>query len=71
MIPAQAILGLIGAFAFFLFWITAFIILYHLTRFGVGTMPKKMAALFLVGAVFLFGASVAIFSDVDVSSLMQ
>jgi len=39
---------------FLIFWITSFVILYHLVRFGIGTLPKKLGAVFLIGSVLLF-----------------
>jgi hypothetical protein len=50
------------------YWLLAFIIFYHLIRFGVGTQPKKIAAIFLLGAVGLFFVSVASFVRVDFQS---
>lgn len=47
------------------YWITVFIIFYHLIRFGVGTQPKKIALLFLLGAIGFFFVSVALFMSVD------
>ena len=56
-----AIANILVGIIFFVFWLTAFVILYHLTRFGVGTMPKKLAALFLTGSVTLFSISVILY----------
>ncbi len=47
------------------YWIVNFIILYHLIRFGIGTQPKKIAALFLCGLIVLFFLSVLFFSSID------
>jgi hypothetical protein len=35
------------------YWTGAFVILYHLIRFGVGDQPKKIAVIFLAGSLFL------------------
>jgi hypothetical protein len=40
--------------AIFLFAIGAFLILYHLIRFGIGTEPKAFAFYFLIGSLVLF-----------------
>lgn len=58
---ANFVAGLI----FFAFWILAFFIFYHLTRFGVGILPKRLSALFLVGAVILFSTSVLFYSTLN------
>jgi len=57
--------------AYLLFWGAVFVIFYHLTRFGVGTQPKRFAAAFFLGSVILFGASVIFFANVDISSLIS
>lgn len=54
-----------------IFWSVAFIILYHLTRFGVGIQPKRFAAVFLFGAVALFGISLVLFARLDLAALTQ
>lgn len=35
------------------YWTGAFVILYHLIRFGVGNQPKKIALIFFVGSIIL------------------
>lgn len=40
--------------AIFLYWLHAFIILYHFIRFGVGSRPKQAALLFFCGSLLLF-----------------
>lgn len=52
-----------------LYWIFNFVILYHLERFGVGTQPKKMAAVFLFGAVVLFFSCTILFANLDLKNL--
>lgn len=52
-----------------IFWLTSFIILYHLTRFGIGTLPKKLSALFLIGAVGLFSISFLIYAGIDFNAI--
>lgn len=54
---------------FLAFWIFNFIIIYHLTRFGVGTLPKKLSVLFLLGSVALFFSSVVFFANIDTAGL--
>lgn len=55
---------------FGIFWIVSFTILYHLTRFGVGTLPKKLSALFLVGAIIIFCISLVLFIKTDFNFIL-
>jgi hypothetical protein len=59
------ILALLILLTLAVYWITSFIIFYHLIRFGVGTQPKMIAFLFLLGSIALFFGSVMCFSAVD------
>ena len=54
-----------------LYWIFNFIIFYHLTRFGIGTLPKKLAAVFLLGSVGLFSFSVMLFENININNLSR
>jgi hypothetical protein len=65
----EIFLNIFIGFLFFIFWITVFVILYHLTRFGVGVTPKRLAAAFLFGAVILFCTSLVLFVTIDLSIL--
>jgi hypothetical protein len=67
--PFATILNLFLIFLFVVFWLMAFFILYHLTRFGVGVFPKRLAALFLGGAVVLSSAVFLSYSAANISSL--
>jgi len=69
IVTFELIVNLLVAVLFFLYWIFNFIILYHLTRFGIGTLPKKFAAIFLLGSIGLFFSSIVLFADIDTSSL--
>lgn len=55
---------------FVIYWIFAFIILYHLTRFGVGTQPKKFAAIFLGGSLIFSSFAVAMFLEIEITKLL-
>jgi hypothetical protein len=70
MFPVEQVVNVAVIFVFLIFWLTAFVILYHLTRFGVGILPKRLSAIFLVGAVILFSASVILHSKLEIISLM-
>ncbi|OHA91013.1 MAG: hypothetical protein A2758_01320 [Candidatus Zambryskibacteria bacterium RIFCSPHIGHO2_01_FULL_49_18] len=56
---------------YLIFWGAVFVILYHLTRFGVGTQPKRFAAIFFLGAVVLFGVSILLFANLDLGSFFS
>ena len=69
MISPNLIFTIFAGLGMFFFWLFAFIILYHLLRFGVGTQPKKFALIFLFGSVALFMASMTFFVQVDAGTL--
>lgn len=54
-----------------IYWGMVFVILYHLTRFGIGTEPKRLAAAFLFGAVILFCASLIGYHNLDLRSIIS
>lgn len=47
------------------YWAFVFIIFYHLVRFGVGTQPKILSAIFVFGAFVIFFITIVIFSNID------
>ena len=49
------------------YWINAFFIVYHLTRFGVGPKPKVLALVFFVGSCALFGVAAVLYSRIDLA----
>lgn len=55
----------------FAYWIGVFIILYHLIRFGVSEQPKKIAIIFLVGAMMLTLISSLLVFQIDFSALIN
>ncbi|MEK7135451.1 MAG: hypothetical protein AAB780_01970 [Patescibacteria group bacterium] len=69
MIPTETIVGVVVGALFVGFWITSFTILYHLIRFGIGVLPKKLAVLFLVGAISLFTWSIILFARLDLNNI--
>jgi len=69
MPDANIILLIIALFLILIYWISAFIIFYHLVRFGVGTQPKIISAVFVLGSLVLFFVSTVIFSGIDTSRL--
>jgi len=57
--------------AFCVYWLNAFFIIYHLTRFGIGTYPKLIALVFFAGSVALFAAVLITFGRMDVTAAME
>lgn len=70
-VSAKLIFLGIVLFLILAYWIFNFIILYHLTRFGIGTQPKKLAAVFLLGSVTIFLVSTLLFTQIDFGSIRQ
>ena len=50
----------------FVYWAVAFIILYHLTRFGVGVQPKRFAAIFMLGSLVLSSIAIILFTKLEI-----
>lgn len=69
--PIEIFFYILVVILYITFWVMAFVILYHLTRFGVGVQPKKVAATFLLGAVTLFCASIFLLASLDISTLLS
>lgn len=70
VLPLQFIVNTLAGFGFLVYWVVAFVILYHLSRFGVGTQPKKFAAIFLFGSVILSAAAIIFYMNIDLGSLI-
>ena len=69
--PVLAIIHVAFGLILFVYWILSFVILYHLTRFGIGTQPKKFAAIFLFGSVVIATAALVLFIRLDVNHLLS
>ncbi|OGM29065.1 hypothetical protein A2962_04230 [Candidatus Woesebacteria bacterium RIFCSPLOWO2_01_FULL_39_61] len=76
MITSLDFLGFIPLVSFLLFilglgfyWLLAFFIIYHLIRFGIGTKPKKLSFIFLVGSIFLTLVVTVLFLNLNLYSL--
>lgn len=50
-------------FGMVIYWTLSFTILYHLIRFGVGTLPKRIAIIFLGGGIVLSVVTVLFFAQ--------
>lgn len=46
------------------YWTLMFTVLYHLIRFGVGTLPKKIAIVFLAGGIVLSMVTILFFAEI-------
>ena len=64
-------LGIGIVFLTLVYWIPAFFIVYHLTRFGISSRPKFIALLFFIGSVILFSLFIVGVSQLDLSVLAQ
>ena len=71
ILPLELIFNTFVGGIFLLYWVVVFITLYHLTRFGIGVQPKRFAAIFLLGAVVLFCASIFAYVNVDINLLLN
>lgn len=61
----------IFAFALALYFIYTFIIVYHLTRFGIGTKPKLAALVFFVGTLVLLMIFFAVYGSLDIQLIQN
>ena len=52
------------------YWIFAFVMVYHLTRFGIGTQPKRLAGIFLTGSLILSAAILIFFIKADLTQIL-
>lgn len=52
------------AFIMLAYWTGAFVILYHLIRFGISSQPKKIAIIFLTGSLILSVITTLFFAQV-------
>lgn len=69
MFPLEIIFNIAVALVFLFFWGLSFVILYHLTRFGIGVQPKRFAIIFLLGAVIISGVALILFTNIDLTTI--
>ena len=67
----ELIFNILVALTFLAYWVVVFIILYHLTRFGIGVQPKRLAAIFLLGSLVLFCLSIIFYLNVNTNPLLN
>ena len=70
MMPLEIIFNILAALILLVYWGVTFIIIYHLTRFGIGVQPKRFAAIFLLGSVVLSATATIFFLKIDINSLL-
>jgi len=68
--PIQIIFKILASVLFLIYWGVNFVILYHLTRFGIGVQPKRFAAIFLFGSLALSVVAIILFMNVDINLLI-
>ncbi len=59
----------IGSIVFY--WGMTFFVLYHLIRFGIGTKPKRLSFIFLLGSIFLTLISTIMFLLIDTNEVSE
>lgn len=65
MLNINLVLIALAAIIVLSFWVFVFIVFYHLVRFGIGTQPKILSAVFMFGSFALFFLSIFLFSNID------
>ena len=55
------------AVAMIIYWVMAYFLIYHLTRFGVGAEPKMISFVFLLGSILLTIISIAVYNQLTLT----
>lgn len=63
----EIIFNAFSLLVFIIYWALTFVIIYHLTRFGVGTQPKRFAAVFMLGSLVLSTIAIVLFTKLEIS----
>ena len=71
MIPVYYIANVLVLLVYIFFWILSFIIFYHLTRFGIGILPKRFAAAFFAGSIGIFIISVLTYTKASIDPFLN
>ncbi len=56
---------------FVFYWTSVFFVVYHLTRFGIGPIPKLFGLVFLLGSMAFFSLAMLAYSHVDFSQIVD
>jgi hypothetical protein len=71
MISTTSLVGLVFIFLILAYWVSSFLILYHLIRFGISGQPKKIAIFFLGGSIVFTMVAVLLYSQASSLPLPQ
>ena len=63
--------GIAVVFISLVYWVPAFFLFYHLVRFGIGTRPKQIAFVFMIGSVIIFSIFMFVLSQLDLTASLQ
>ena len=61
-----SLLALLFVFAYLIY---SFVLVYHLTRFGIGTKPKKAALVYFTGSILLLMVLLVLYIQIDVGGV--
>ncbi|MBI4920054.1 hypothetical protein HY838_02095 [Candidatus Azambacteria bacterium] len=53
------------------YWVYSFLIVYHLFVFGIGAKPKIIAAIFVIGSLTLFAATVYAITSLNFADVIN
>lgn len=67
----EIIFNIIVVLILLAYWTVAFIIIYHLSRFGVGVQPKRFVVLFLLGSVVLSLVAIVLYARLNLTDLLS
>lgn len=62
-------LSIAVVFGVLIYWTTSFFLIYPLIRFGIGTKPKTVSIVFLVGGVVLTVVSIFLYGQIDFGAI--
>ena len=68
MLFLEIIFNVLVTGMFLIYWGMVFIIIYHLTRFGIGVQPKKFAAIFMLGSLVLSTVAIILFTKLEIGA---
>ena len=61
-----SLLALLFVFAYLIY---SFVLVYHLTRFGIGTKPKKVALVYFIGSILLLMVLFVLYIQIDIGEV--
>ena len=61
---------LLALLVFVVYWVNVFLVIYHLTRFGIGVRPKVIALVFFMGAIVLFAVAAGLAYRVNLAAIL-